>query len=215
MTSRAGFLVALVLALASSGCGIVRRGQPEAALPPVHLIAVLPIVGAAESPQPKTVTVEVGSAPLPADAARVVTAQIYGVMASSPEWRFVPDLVTAQALHGVPPDEDLAKRARALGKAVGADSVLYGTVSRYREREGTELGAREPASVSFRLSLFSLASGKTVWSESFDKTQQPLSSDLFNWWMFWRAGPHWFSAPELTRLGVERLLGNLRDRLEE
>jgi len=205
---------ALALALALAGCGLIGRSSPKLELPPINLIAVLPIERAPEAPQPRAVTVEVGSEPLAPDAQRVVTAQIYGVMAASPEWRYVPDLTVEQALRDIAPDASLTKKALLLGKALGADAVSYGTVSRYRERRGSELGARYPASVSFRLALLAVATDKTVWQQSFDQTQQALSSNLFDWWMFWRAGPHWFSAEELTRLGVEKLLGNLRKRLD-
>jgi len=206
--------LAMGLVVGLAGCGLVGKGSPKLELPRINLVAVLPIERAPESPQPRAVTVEVASEPLAPDAQRVVTAQIYGVMAASPEWRFVPDLVVDQALRDVAPDTSLTQRALLLGKAVGADGVIYGTVSRYRERRGTELGARHPASVSFRLALLSVATEKTVWQESFDQTQQALSSNLFDWWMFWRAGPHWFSAEELTHLGVEKLLDNLRQRLD-
>ncbi len=158
--------------------------------------------------------VQVGAAQLPPDAERAVTAQIYGVMAESSRWRFVPDLVTDEALQDLPRGGTLEERAVQLGKAVNADGVLYGLVSRFVERGGSELGSREPASVSFGLALVAVQRGKTVWRGEFDQTQQPLSSNLFNWWQFWRGGPRWFSARELTRLGVERLLDNLARRLE-
>jgi len=90
---------------------------------------------------------------------------------------------------------------------------LYGTVSRYRERVGTEFGATEPASVAFTLSLLSVSNGKVLWTRTFDETQQSLSSNLLNWWQFWEGGPRWFTAEQFTHLGVERLLNNLAGQL--
>jgi peptidoglycan-synthase activator LpoB len=146
-------------------------------------------------------------------AERVVTAQIYGALSNSPRWRFVPDLTVSQALGKIDPGGDLAARASALGKAVGADAVLCGTVSRYVEREGAEYGAKQAAAVAFSLQLVSVSSGRVLWKGSFDQQQQPLSTNLFNWWQFWQGGPKWFSAQEFTRLGVEHLLDDLAKQL--
>ena len=90
---------------------------------------------------------------------------------------------------------------------------MFGTVSRCRDRIGSEFGARETASVAFTLSLVSVATGKVLWTRSFDETQQALSSNLLNWWQFWRGGQRWFSAEEFTHLGVERLLDDLASKL--
>ncbi|MBI4514718.1 MAG: hypothetical protein HY699_02750 [Deltaproteobacteria bacterium] len=200
--------------LVACACGSVLKRHPQAELPPIKLLAVLPVEAVVVAAQPKAVDVEVPVTALPANAGLVVSAQIYGVMAEGPRWRFVPDLVVEQALRDLPADGSLEARAAQLGKAVGADGVLYGSVSRLREREGSEYGARRPASVSFRLALLAVASGQTVWQGSFDQTQQSLSANLFNWWMFWRAGPRWFTAAELTRLGVEQQLAELERLLE-
>ena len=94
-----------------------------------------------------------------------------------------------------------------------ADKVIFGSVSRFRERVGTQGGAREPASVSFELNLLDMRSGEVVWQSRFDETQQPLSSNLLKLWMYWRGGPRWFTARELARLGVDRLLDDMADTL--
>jgi hypothetical protein len=68
--------------------------------------------------------------------------------------------------------------------------------------------------VAFQLGLFVLSEGETVWTGEFDQTQQPLSSNLLRWWQFWRAGPRWLTVRELTRLGVEDVLEDLRRFLD-
>ncbi len=190
-----------------AGCGLVRRGPRIEEH--IGLIAVMPI----ERAEPASATPQEGVPRLAAGAERVVTAEIYRVLSSSSKWRFVPDLTVTQALPKIEATGPLASRARALGKAVNAEGVLFGAVSRYRERVGTEYGSREPAAVGFTLQLLSVASGKIVWTGSFDETQQPLSSNLLNWWQFWRGGPRWFTAEEFTHLGVERVLEDLADKL--
>jgi hypothetical protein len=189
-----------------AGCSLLHGSPPIDE--PIKLIAVMPIERDAPAGTPTD-----GAPRLKPGAERVVTAEVYSVLASSSKWRFVPDLTVAQALSKVDPKGSLQSRARELGKAVGADGVLFGTVSRYRERVGGEYGARDPASVAFTLSLLSVSTGKVLWTRTFDETQQSLSSNLFNWWQFWRGGPRWFSAEEFTRLGVERLLEDLANKL--
>jgi len=196
----AAALMGFCLVLAS-GCAWFRKGEPLEE--PVSLIAVLPLQRAADADPDR----------LPQGAENMVTAQIYAVLAESPRFRFVPDLTVLDALQRLDRSGSVEQRAVALGRAVGADAVLFGTVDRVVERQGSEYGAKAPASVSFGLALVSVHSGKILWQARFDRTQQPLTANLFNWWMFWRAGPRWFSAQELARLGVERLLEDLSRRL--
>jgi len=193
--------------VAIAGCSLLQRSPPIDER--INLIAVMPIEREEAVDAP---TVQERPR-LKAGAQRVVTAQVYSVLASSSKWRFVPDLTVTQALAKIDSKGGLESRARDLGKVVGADAVLYGTVSRYKDRVGGEYGASEPASVSFTLSLVSVATGKVLWTRSFDETQQSLSSNLFNWWQFWRGGPRWFTAEQFTHLGVERLLDDLSDKL--
>jgi len=200
-------LVGTVGLVALAGCSLLQRNPPIDER--INLIAVMPI----EREEPVDASTGEQRPRLKSGAQRVVTAQIYSVLASSSTWRFVPDLTVMQALPKIDSTGGLQSRARALGKAVGADGVLFGTVSRYKDREGGEYGAREPASVAFTLSLLSVSTGKVLWTRTFNETQQSLSSNLFNWWQFWRGGPRWFTAEEFTRLGVERLLDDLSDKL--
>lgn len=200
-------LVASIVVVAAAGCNPFHR--PPKLPERISVIAVMPIEAAERTSATRTDHVET----VPAEAPRAVTAEVYGALTSSPAWRVVPDLTVAPALSHLKSEGDLATRARALGKEVGADGVIFGTVSRYVERVGKEYGAREPAAVAFTLQLISVASGKILWTGSFDQTQKPLSSNLFNWWQFWRGGPRWFTAQEFTRIGAEHLLEDLAQRL--
>jgi hypothetical protein len=193
-----------------AGCGAKESQHPAAAQAPadMELLAVLPVEPAAAPADGAE------SAPTPSDdAGLAVTAQIYRVLADQTEFRFVPDLTVSDVL-GTPAvrrAKGVVDRAVALGKEVGADGVIFGRVYRFRKRVGTEYGASQPASVWFELGLVRVSSGEIVWKGSFDKTQEPLTSNLLNWWMFWRAGPRWLSAGELAGLGIDRMFEDLTE----
>ena len=190
-----------------TGCSLLGHGPKLDE--PVHLIAVLPIQrNEAANPAPGE------PSRIAPGAEHIVTSEIYDVLTNSSEWDFVPDLTVTQALAKIPASPDPALRARQLGQAVNADAVLFGTVSRYVDRIGGEFGAKQPAAVGIKLQLISVKSAAILWSGSFDEEQQPLSSNLLNWWQFWSGGPKWFSAPEFTHIAVERLLGDLAKRME-
>lgn len=187
--------------LALAGCSLLRGGEAGFH---VDRIAVLPV----ERHQ--------GSDQLPAHAGEVVTAQIYAELANRHEIPFVPDLDVAATLPTPALRDATERRARAvaLGKQLGADAVLTGEVTVFRERVGTALGARSPASVSFMLELIEVSSGARLWTGRFEETQESLSSNVFDFWMFWRAGPHWLTAAELSRLGVAGLIEELAGRMK-
>jgi hypothetical protein len=192
------------------GCAARRPSDLPAPIKPIKLIAVLEIQPAAAGATAMTSDGE-AQRRLPADAGRAVTGQIYSVLADRPDFRFVPDLtVSDTSKQRSIASGPLEERARELGKAVAADGVIFGTVSRFDERVGTDLGATEPASVTFDLNLLETASDKVVWHGEYAKTQEALSTNLLQFWMFWESGPRWISARELSRLGAEELLEDMR-----
>ena len=202
-------LLGVLLVAVLAGCPTKPPAEPPARL---DVLAVMEIEEVKRD-QPAPVPGEIRPAGrLAPGAGRAVTAQIYRVLAERTEFRFVPDLTALDALEN--PEVERApnpvERARALGKLVEAEGVIFGTVSRFEERVGTQYGATQPASVSFELGLLEVANGEVRWRGSFDQTQQPLSSNLLNFWMFWRGGPRWFTARELAGLGVERLVEDMR-----
>ncbi len=187
--------------------------EPEEALERTHLIAVLPIEPAPPPPQKGA---SGGPAPA-ADAGVSVTAQVYRMLAEQTDFRVVPDLTVEDEMTTpeVRAATDLLGRAVALGKQVGADAVIFGRVFRFQKRVGTDYGVTQPASVWFELAVVDVASGDTIWRDEFDQTQQPLSSNLLNWWMFWRSGPRWMSAGELAGVGVERMFGHITAAIQQ
>jgi len=180
--------------------------KPQA---PILLVAVLEIEPLALGGP----GAEGGAVPrLTPDAGRAVTGQIYGALADRSDFRFVPDLTVLDAVRDptVKNAPTLLDKARALTKVVTTDGVLFGTVSRFEERVGTEFGATHPAAVTFDLSLLESASGEVVWHGEFAQRQEALTTNLLQFWMFWHSGPRWLTARELARLGVDRLLDDMR-----
>lgn len=206
----AAVVLAISGAVLAAGCGLLQHGRESAAEHAplaLRLVAVLPI-------EPAPAPAENGQPPPPVpgeDGGLAITAQVYRVLADHTELRVVPDLTVADVVEtpAVRRAGSLADRAVALGKEVGADGVIFGRVFRFQKRVGTEYGASQAASVWFELDLVAVATGDIVWHGDFDQTQEPLSSNLLKWWMFWRAGPRWISAGELAGLGVDRLFAQM------
>jgi hypothetical protein len=209
-----GVAAVLAVCIGHTGCAARRSTDLPAPTKPIKLIAVLEIQAA--SPGATSVSAD-GEAQrrLPPDAGRAVTGQIYSVLANRSDFRFVPDLTVSDTSRqpGIAGGL-LLDRARELGKAVASDGVIFGTVTRFDERVGTELGATSPASVSFDLNLLDTASDQIVWHGEYAKTQEALSSNLMQFWMFWESGPRWISARELARLGAQQLLDDMRGSMQ-
>lgn len=118
-----------------------------------------------------------------------------------------PDVQRALIKHAL----DYVKRAdlevaALIGKDLGVDTVLVGEVTRWREREGGALGAKNPASVAFQAYLFRVDNGAMLWKTSFSKTQQPLSENVLEVENFLKGGATWQTSETLARLGVEEVL---------
>jgi len=208
---------ALALLVLLAGCSTTSSRKGEDPTGPLGRVAILRLergeatadafLGGNSEPNPNPA---IGS-----NAEAVVTAQVYGVLANDPRWRLVPDLDVEDAMRQVPLGGSLETRAQALGRDAKSDAVVTGRIARFQERDGGDYGARHPASVAFQLELVETTTGHVLWSGAFDQTQQSLSSNLYDFWMFWREGPRWFTAAELAKLGVEKLVAEMDTILEE
>lgn len=96
--------------------------------------------------------------------------------------------------------------ATIIGRELGVDTVLVGEVTRWKEREGGALGAKEPASVAFQAFLLRADNGAMVWSTNFSKTQRPLSENVLEVENFLKGGATWQTSETLARLGVEEVM---------
>jgi hypothetical protein len=95
------------------------------------------------------------------------------------------------------------------GKNLGADAVLFGYISEYKEREGGELGVSSAASVAFSVQLLNTVDGQILWEDYFAETQRPLSENLLELKKFFRRRAKWITADELAKEGVVEVVNGL------
>lgn len=89
-----------------------------------------------------------------------------------------------------------------------ADAVLLCTLQRFTEREGSEYSIVNPASVAFDYKLVHAETGQTICSGTFNETQQPLLSDMFQFFKKAQRGVKWLSAEELARDGFQQKIAD-------
>ena len=91
-----------------------------------------------------------------------------------------------------------------------ADAVLICTLHQYVEREGTEYSIIKPATVAFDLKLVMAQTGKTLWTGSFNETQQHMLTDIFKFIEKAKRGFKWISAKQLAKEGLQKKLNKCR-----
>jgi TolB-like protein len=171
----------------------------------IHKIAVMPLI---DSPD------QIDKA-LPPDASGSVTAQLYAQATVVGGWQVVPEDDVGDALQQLPPTTiaNMDANARALGKKVAADGVLYGTVNKYRERVGFEYSAQTPAAVAFTLNFVDEHSGQIVWTAKYAREQKALSENVFDLPNFIANKGRWVRAHDIAQEGVEASIANLYSKL--
>jgi len=93
-----------------------------------------------------------------------------------------------------------------IGRRLGVEMLIFGTVMRYQERVGGPMSAQRPASVYLEVSLIDVKTGKTVWYAVFDQTQKSLSADITNFRNFVRGGGKWLTAAEFAEVGIAQMI---------
>lgn len=114
--------------------------------------------------------------------------------------------VFSSIISGDKPSLDDIEVIKKIGKAFNAQFVLIGYLYRWQERKGTEYSAKQPASVAFDLNLVQSETGDIIWKGSFDKTQQSLMENLFDFSFFFKGKGKWMTARQLAELGLSELI---------
>ncbi|MCX5833533.1 MAG: hypothetical protein NTV99_03280 [Deltaproteobacteria bacterium] len=145
---------------------------------------------------------------LPQNAEMVVQDVFVEKFSAHKQWTIIPmdrvaavySRISAQDLKATPAD-----KLKKVGQEFGADGVVVGYVSCFRERKGYALSAERPASVTFGVYLIRVSDGALIWGKIFDKTQQSLMENLFQASIFFKK-PWWLTARELAEEGVDEIL---------
>ena len=95
---------------------------------------------------------------------------------------------------------------KTLAAKQDSDAVLDVTVTRFRERDGSDISVNSPASAAFEMVLTHVDTGMVLWAASFDETQEALSSNLFALGQAKSRGFKWITVEELVRQGMKERL---------
>ncbi len=137
---------------------------------------------------------------------------------------YVADALAAQGVRVVPPTDlqisfmndgrplprrDPKTAAEVAARDFGASSVVLGEVTRWRDRDGRNLGSGTAASVAYTLRLFEAPGGRRLWTSRFDHTQRTLTGNLLIARKYPGGGTRWLTAAELARWGASAAAENM------
>jgi hypothetical protein len=171
----------------------------------IHKIAVMPLI---DEPDQIDKTLENG-------ASESVSAELYARASMMGGWEVVPQDDVLSALQQMPPTTpaNMDQNAIELGRKLAADGILYGAVTRYRERVGYDYAAQTPAAVAFTLYFVDENSKQIVWTGKFAKQQQALSDNILDLPNFIQRGARWVRAHDIAAEGVQESLDDLQSKL--
>lgn len=92
-----------------------------------------------------------------------------------------------------------------VGRVLGADTVMVGTISQYSDKGGSEWATDSPSTVSFSVDLLSTKDGSVLWGTSFTETQKPLFDNLFEIKKFVKRKGKWITADEMAKEGARKI----------
>jgi TolB-like protein len=171
----------------------------------VHRVAVMPII---DHPNATGEAIEEG-------AAESITADVWGRMTLVSGWEVVPESDVRGVMQQLPPTTlaNMQDNAMKLGRQLSADAVVYGTVTRYEERVGSDYAAKSPAAVAFALHLIDVHNGVVLWTARYARQQEALTQNIFNVGNFLANRGRWVHANDLAQRGVEEALDDLASKL--
>ena len=171
----------------------------------VHRLAVMPLI---EHPNATGEPIEEG-------AAESVTAEVWGRVTLISGWEVLPESDVRGVMQQLPPTTlaNMQQNAMKLGRELSADAVIYGTVTRYQERVGTDYAAKTPAAVAFALHLVDVHNGVVLWTARYARQQEALTQNIFNVGNFLANRGRWVRAHDLAERGIEEALDDLKSKL--
>jgi TolB-like protein len=179
---------------------------PHASLPARARIAVLPVVTAFGSHGDEELSQGVQIAP---GAAAVITRELYERLEQETDFQIVDRSEVEQALAAAVEPPSTPAALQALAHTLGAEAILRGVVTLYRERDGSHLSISHPAAVGLELWLVSGRDGQLLWSGRYHEIQRSLSEEVRTISLYWKRGARWLTAEELSNYAVAELVRTL------
>lgn len=140
------------------------------------------------------------------------------LVVSGVDLQLVPFFDTMEAfgkLNNFTPGYNNLEISRRAAEKLGADTLFVTTVSRYIERQGSEIGVEQPASVSLVFELYDTDTGKILWIYQYGETQQPLLYDVSKIKKFVERGGKWVTADQLASEGIRKAVDKLQEAMDK
>jgi TolB-like protein len=171
----------------------------------VHRLAVMPLI---EHPNATGEPIEEG-------APESLTADIYSRISLVSGWEVAPESDVRDVMSTLPPTTlaDMQQNALKLGHQLSADAVVYGTVTRYKERVGSDYAAKSPAAVAFAIHVIDVNNGVVLWTARYAREQKALTQNIFNLANFVENRGRWVRAHDIAQRGVEEAVADLSSKL--
>lgn len=207
----------VLIILAGAGCQSLWKGKTKTGLLPIEtgrilILGFMPALLATEEPgitQSPISGATFMAEPVNQSVADLLTEKLYSRMADMKKF----DLISRKHAKGVLFNTIASNQGmrdleifQKTGKALSADAVMTGYIYRWREKKGTVYSASNPSSVAFEIYLIRSSDKTILWKGRFDKTQKPLSENIFDMGTFLKGKGKWMTAGELAELGLDELL---------
>lgn len=173
------------------GLAPVAAPEPEIAL---SCIAVMPVQTVVDADNPMSLADEKSLK----DGSQIMNGLLKQQLAENVKARFIPE--------GQAQGKGQANVQQIAG-STKCNAVLETTLSRYKERVGSQYGVQDSAAVTFAYKLYEVSSGRVLCHGRFDEKQQPLMDNLLTLPKTKSRGLGWLSAEELLRDGMQERLG--------
>jgi len=198
--------VAGLAALSACSTGYLQSQVALHASLPAHArIAVLPVVVAARSSGQEPS----GEGQVAPGAAAVITRELYETLEQQTNYELVAGATVDQALAASAESPSTPAAWQALAGTLNADAILRGTVTLYREREGSHLSISRSSAIGLELWLVGGRDGRLLWSGRYHEVQRSVSEEVRTLPLAWERGFRWLTAQELADYAVTALIKTL------
>lgn len=209
-----------LLFLINAGCqhgraGIQGEKSPAYDIENIVVVGFKPAVYQGEDADDTSVSISFEKSP--ADSALLeksyfMTSRLFDLMTEHEGYDLISPDRAEEALSRIAASEpgisDL-EIAGMVAREFQADGVVIGCLYRWKDREGSDYAARNPASVFFDLCLVIPDDASIIWKGRFNKTQRSLSENILDIKTFLKGKGKWMTADDLAGLGLNDLVKDM------